>query len=171
MFFPDQTFLGAVGIDGDGNRRLLGLRAGSPHSADNVRGLIEEVVGRHTGQAPPAVFVVGEWPHLTNGVKERFGRSVMVQRCRYEKHRHALGLLPPALQADLLEALLDAYAQEEVRAVKRSLQRLARSIEADHPDVAEVLHDGLDETLTLRRLGVAEPLRPRAGRAQPAPDA
>ena len=37
---------------------------------------------------------------------------------------------------------------------KRRLERLASSLEADHPGAAASVREGLDETLTLQRLGI-----------------
>jgi transposase-like protein len=37
---------------------------------------------------------------------------------------------------------------------KRRLERLASSLEADHPGAAASVLEGLDETLTLQRLGI-----------------
>jgi hypothetical protein len=87
--FPDQSFLGAVGIDASARRRIVGLRAGAVDSEENVRGLVDEVIARHSGQAPPAVFIVGEVPMLVTALTERFGRSILIQRPRMRRQRSA----------------------------------------------------------------------------------
>jgi transposase-like protein len=170
--FPDQSFLGAVGIDASARRRIVGLRAGAVDSEENVRGLVDEVIARHSGQAPPAVFIVGEVPMLVTALTERFGRSILIQRCQHEKRRRVLGLLPPAQQPPTLEALLDAYASEDAKTAKRALQKTLRSLEASHPGAADALRDALDDTLTLQRLGVAKPHgRADAGKSTVSPEA
>ena len=164
--FPDQSFLGAVGIDATGRRRIVGLRAGAVASVDNVRGLIDEVVARHTGQVPPAVFIIGEHPEIAAALKERFGQSILIQRCQHEKRRRVLGLLPPSEQSPILEGLLDAYASPDVKTARKALQRLVRSLEGAHDAAAEALGDCLEDTLTLQRLGISKPVQ-RPGLAAP----
>jgi hypothetical protein len=157
--FPDQSFLGAVGIDASARRRIVGLRAGAAESEENVRGLLDEVIARHSGQAPPAVFIVGEQPTLVSALTERFGRSILIQRCQHEKRRRVLGLLPPSQQPPTLEALLDAYASADAKTAKRALQKILRSLEGSYDAAAAAMRDALDDTLTLQRLGVAKSQR------------
>ena len=48
----------------------------------------------------------------------------------------------------------DAWACTDAELAKRQLERLARSLERSHPSAARSIREGLDETLTLTRLGV-----------------
>ena len=48
-----------------------------------------------------------------------------------------------------------AYASSTVTSARRQLERLARSLEADHPGAAASLREGLEETLTLQALGIS----------------
>jgi hypothetical protein len=153
--FPDQTFLGAVGIDPSGKKQLAGLRAGSATNAPSVAAFLEDLVARHRRSAPPDIFFVGEDPVIQTAIREHFGAAAVLQRSPHEKRRRVLGLLPPSLQPGILESLLDAYAQPDARTAERAFRAVATTLEQDHPKAAALLSEGLSETLTLHRLAAS----------------
>ena len=125
--------------------------------------MIAELVARADAARPPALFFAGEAPALREALQRHFGRSILVQRCPAEKRRRVLGLLPPALQPGTLDEMLAAHRSPDAAQALRSLQRLANSLEAGQPRAAAVLREGLEQTLTLQKLGLAR--RPAAGEA------
>ena len=50
--------------------------------------------------------------------------------------------------------LREAWRLGDAAVAKRRLERLASSLEAEHPGAAASVREGLDETLTLQRLGI-----------------
>ena len=50
--------------------------------------------------------------------------------------------------------LKEAWSLGDAKVAKRRLERLASSLEVDHPGAAGSVREGLDETLTLQRLGI-----------------
>ena len=51
-----------------------------------------------------------------------------------------------------------AYATGDPKRARRLLENLARRLQSDHPGAAASLREGLDETLTVMRLGLPENL-------------
>jgi putative transposase len=70
------------------------------------------------------------------------------------KQRNILGHLPERLHANVTARLRDAWTAGDVAVAHRHLKRLATSLETDHPGAAASVREGLDDTLTLQRLGV-----------------
>jgi transposase-like protein len=52
------------------------------------------------------------------------------------------------------QALRDAYASVDAARAKRMLTNLARRLRDEHPGAAASLEEGLDETLTVKQLGL-----------------
>ena len=65
-----------------------------------------------------------------------------------------IGHLPEALHATVSRALREAWDLENADLAKKRLERLADSLEAKHADAASSIREGLEQTLTLQRLGV-----------------
>ena len=56
------------------------------------------------------------------------------------------------------KALNEVYELENAKTAKRRLEQLARALEDEHPSAARSLREGLEETLTLQRLGIRDAL-------------
>ncbi len=77
-----------------------------------------------------------------------------IQRCQIHKRRNILGHLPDRLHESVKAVLKEAWSLGDVEVAKRRLERLASSLEADHPGAAGSVREGLDETLSLQGLGI-----------------
>ena len=77
-----------------------------------------------------------------------------IQRCQLHKQRNILGHLPERLHANVTSRLRDAWNAGDAAVAHRHMQRLAASLETDHPGAAASVREGLDDTLTLERLGL-----------------
>ena len=58
------------------------------------------------------------------------------------------------MHQNVKSVLTEAWGLGDAAVAKRRLLRLASSLQADHPGAAASVEEGLDETLTLQRLGV-----------------
>jgi len=66
--------------------------------------------------------------------------------------------LPERLRASIRSAMNQAYATRDAGRARRLLDNLARRLEYQHPGAAASLREGLEETLTVMRLGLPENL-------------
>jgi len=95
---------------------------------------------------------------LSFGLRIRFGAHALIQRCREHKKRNVTEALPERLRATVRSAMSQAYATLDPRRARRLLDNLARRLEHQHPGAAASLREGLEETLTVMRLGLPENL-------------
>lgn len=70
------------------------------------------------------------------------------------KRRNVFEHLPQSARPSVKRVLDAAWNAENADLAKRQLERLARSLEREHPGAAASIREGLDETLTLMRLGL-----------------
>jgi putative transposase len=75
------------------------------------------------------------------------------------KKRNVLDHLPERAKPHVRAAINHAYNLDDADKAKAQLERLARSLEEQHPSAASSLREGLDETLTVLNLGVGRTLR------------
>jgi putative transposase len=71
---------------------------------------------------------------------------------------HVIEALPERLRATVRSTMTQAYATRDPRRARRLLENLARRLEHQHPGAAASLREGLEETLTVMRLGLPENL-------------
>ena len=150
----DHLVLIALGIDTEGKKQVLGLREGDTENGQVARSLLRDLVERGLDPERARLFVIDGAKALTSAIRKMFGPLAKIQRCQIHKHRNILGHLPDRLHESVKAVLREAWSLGDATVAKRRLERLASSLEADHPGAAASVREGLDETLTLQRLGI-----------------
>jgi len=150
----DHLVLIALGIDFEGKKQVLGLREGDTENGQVARALLRDLVDRGLEQERARVFVIDGAKALTSAIEKVFGPLAEIQRCQLHKRRNILGHLPDRLHESVKAILKEAWGLSDAKVAKRRLERLASSLEADHPGAAASVLEGLDATLTLQRLGL-----------------
>jgi hypothetical protein len=88
-----------------------------------------------------------------------FGAHTPIQRCQIHKARNVVDRLPKSLHVPVRRAGSQAWEPDDVDKAERLLRNLARRLDQEAPGVAASLFEGLDEMLTVNRLGLPTPLR------------
>jgi transposase-like protein len=96
---------------------------------------------------------------LHAAVKRVWGGNALSPRCQLHKKRNVREHLPQKHWAELSRQLQAAYQETDYALALKGLKTTARWLERLHPDAAASLREGLEETLTVVRLGVPELLR------------
>ena len=152
--FRDHTILVAMGIDSTGKKHVLGLREGTTENASVAGALFSDLVSRGLPADRPLLFVIDGAKALRRAIRDVFGEASVVHRCQIHKIRNVLEHLPQHMHAAVRRAMNDAYKSSKPKSALRQLERLADSLESDHPGAAGSLREGLAETLTLQSLGI-----------------
>lgn len=150
----DHLVLIALGIDFEGKKQVLGLREGDTENHQVAKSLLGDLVERGLDPERARLFVIDGAKALTSAIRKTFGPLAEIQRCQIHKQRNILGHLPDRMHASVTAVLREAWSMSDAAVAKRRLERLASSLEADHPGAAASVREGLDETLTLQRLGI-----------------
>jgi len=154
IILGDHTVLIALGIDIEGKKQILGLREGHTEHSRVVKALLRDLVARGLDPDRARLFVIDGAQALTSALRTVFGPLAAIQRCQFHKQRNILGHLPEHLHANVTSVLRDSWAAGDAALAQRQLKRLATSLEPNHPGAAASVREGLDDTLTLQRLGI-----------------
>ena len=158
VHFGEHVVLAAVGVDERGHKHVLGLREGATENAAAVKALLADLIERGLDTNRSLLIVIDGAKALHKAVAEVFGRRALIQRCREHKKRNVTDALPERLRAGVRSAMVQAYAARDAKRARRLLETLARRLEHQHPGAAASLREGLEETLTVMRLGLGENL-------------
>jgi transposase-like protein len=153
--FQDHCLLIALGIDADGGKHVLGVREGTTENAQVAKALLSDLVERGLGTERKLLFVIDGAKALRKAIRQMFGSLAVVHRCQQHKRENVLEHLPESLRPSVCRALLDAWDAPTAELARRQLERLARSLEREHPGAAASIREGLEETLTVQRLGIS----------------
>ncbi len=150
----DHLVLIALGIDCDGKKQVLGLREGDTENGQVAKALLRDLVERGLDPERARLFVIDGAKALRSAIRKVFGDRGVVQRCQLHKQRNILGHLPAGMHESVKAILREAWSLRGTKLAKARLERLASSLETDHPGAAASVSEGLEETLTLQGLGI-----------------
>ncbi|MEM6796407.1 MAG: IS256 family transposase, partial [Acidobacteriota bacterium] len=156
-----QTLIVVLGVDADGQKRVLGARQGTTESSEVIKSLMRELIDRGLDTEEQRLVVLDGSRGLHKAVGQVFGAKAQVQRCQIHKMRNVKEHLPeshwPWVREQLRQAWLHSDSAEKA---ERLPTCLAKSLEEEYPSASRSIQEGLSETLTLLRLGLSgdEPL-------------
>jgi transposase-like protein len=152
--FGDETLVGALGVDTEGNKMPLTVVHGTTENKAVCKRLLDDLEDRGFDPACGVLFVIDGGKAIFHAICDKWGDTALIQRCRAHKRRNVLDLLPaehhPWVERDLKRAWRTADADQ----AETALRALAAKIARTHPDAAASLREGLTETITINRLGV-----------------
>jgi hypothetical protein len=160
MHLDDNLLMiGAVGIDINGEKHPLGVMEGATENAKVVQALLDNLIDRHLDPNICRLFVVDGAKALSKAIRRTFGADIPIQRCQVHKARNILDRLPPELHASVRRTLRQAWEQDDPVKAERLVRNLAQRLEREAPGVSQSILEGLDEILTVNRLGLPLDLR------------
>jgi transposase-like protein len=155
VHFAEHVILVALGVDSGGYKHVLGLWEGATENSAACDALLGNLRDRGLRTDRSMLFVIDGSQALERPIRNLFGGLALIQRCRVHKKRNVRDHLPEELHDSVMEAMSTAYATPDFGRAKKLLENLARRLEQDHPGAAASLREGIEETLTLKALGLS----------------
>ncbi len=156
--FAEDRMVIALGITRQGEKKILGVvqtaTENEPVCAEFLRGLVERGLRTDHG----LLCVIDGAKGLRKALQSVFGRHALVQRCQWHKRENVLRYLPPRQQATWRRRLQQAYERASYAEARAALLRLRNELRTVNRSAAASLEEGLEETLTLHRLGLFDVL-------------
>jgi transposase-like protein len=153
VHFAESCCVVALGIGIDGVKHPLALVEGSTENATLVTALLVDLRERGLDVTRPMLVCLDGSKALRKAVLDVLERPV-IQRCQLHKVRNVKDHLPQRLRSTVGRKMTDAYHAGSALEAEAALLALATELDRTHPGAAASLREGLDETLTVLRLGV-----------------
>lgn len=153
VHFAGHLCVVALGIDVGGTKHPLAVVEGSTENTTLVRDLLVGLRERGLNTRRPVLAVLDGSKALAAAVREVFDRPV-IARCQLHKIRNVTDKLPEKLRPTVESRMRQAYAAGSELEARAQLEALIRELDKTRPGAAGSLREGLDETLTVLRLGV-----------------
>jgi putative transposase len=157
--YAGEVMTVALGVRENGTKQVLGVRQGATENAAVCTALLEDLQGRGLDTSQPTLLVLDGSKALHAAAKRVWGRNALIQRCQVHKKRNVREHLPQKHWDELSRQLQAAYNQTDYDEALKQLKTTARWLERLNPDAAASLREGMEETLTVVRLGVPDLLR------------
>src|SRR2546422_5260513 len=158
QYFRKECLIVALGVDQQGQKHVLGLWQGATENSTLVRELLADLRERGLNTEAALLVVVDGAKALYKGVREVFGERALIQRCRVHKLRNVLEHLPLEKRQQAAWRLRAAWAKSRPEEAMKELRGCVKWLNTISPGAARSLEEGLEETLTVTRLGLHESL-------------
>lgn len=157
--FARETMIAVLGVTAKGEKHMLGLRQGATENAQVCKELLESLREQGVSTDVPTLFVLDGAKALRAAVESVWGRNALIQRCQIHKRRNIKEHLAKGYWPELSRRLGEAYGETDYDRALSLLKKAAVWLEGINPDAAASLREGMEETLTVVRLGVHADLR------------
>lgn len=155
----ELMMVAAVGIDSGGTKHPLAVVEGATENTATVQALLHNLIDRGLDPTVTRLFIVDGAKALSKAIRQTFGRTAPIQRCQIHKARNIVERLPKHLHPSVRATLRQAWESEDADRAERLIRNLARRLEHEAPGVSASILEGLDEILTVTRLGLPPELK------------
>lgn len=156
--FEGETIVLAVGILVSGEKKLLGFVQTTTENEVSCTEFLQKLVDRGLRYEPGLLVVLDGGKGLRKAINRVFGRKAAVQRCQWHKRNNVCSYLPKGQQAPMRKRLKRAMELESYAEAKAALVKIAKELRLANESAANSLLEGLEEILTLQRLGLMSEL-------------
>lgn len=152
--FAQDSMVIALGVTLTGEKVVLGFVQTATENERVCAAFLRSLVARGLRVARGLLVVLDGAKGLRAAVTSVFEGQAAVQRCQWHKRENVVAYLPKALQDPWRRKLQAAYERPSYAEAKAALLRLRRELGLLNASAVTSLDEGLEETLTLHRLGV-----------------
>jgi len=152
--FADEQIIIALGVTLDGQKIPLGFVEAATENERVCRRFLSDLVDRGLQYEAGLLVVIDGAKGLHKAVTSVLKGHACVQRCQYHKRKNIESYLPKREQSRIRRKLEAAYAKPTYEAARKALDALKPELELTNQSALHSLEEGMEETLTLHRLGL-----------------
>jgi transposase-like protein len=156
--YAQDGLLIALGITIDGVKMILGIEQLHSENARAVEQFFQRLIDRGLAYDQGILFIIDGSKGLERAIEQRFGIHAFIQRCQWHKRENVIAYLGEAQQDLCRHRMQEAYTKTTYTEAKHELEKLDNELSKINPSAAASLREGMEETLTLHRLGLAPEL-------------
>ena len=150
----EQQVLIAVGVTIEGQKVILGFEQTATENAKVCHQFLQSLIDRGLSYQQGLLFVIDGAKGIRKAIDEVFGDYAAVQRCQWHKRENVVAYLGKSEQKRMRKKLQQAYEQPTYEKTKQALGNIRTELKRLDEFAVRSLDEGVEETLTLHRLGV-----------------
>jgi len=157
--FAEEEIIIALGVTLDGHKIPLGFVQAATENESVCRSFLADLVERGLQFESGLLVVLDGAKGLYKAVMSVLQGYVCVQRCQYHKRKNVISYLPKSEQSRIRRQMEAAYGKPTHEEAEKALKALKPGLKLMNLSALTSLEEGLDETLTLHRLGLMPMLK------------
>ena len=152
--FAEDEMIIALGVTSKGEKIPLGFIQAATENERVVKSFLNGLLGRGLSIEEGILCIIDGAKGLYSAIRKVFTDRALIQRCQWHKRENVVSYLPKSLQAIWRRRLQKAYEKSTYEEARNALNRLKPELKLLNESALASLEEGLEETLTLHRLGL-----------------
>jgi len=152
--FQREQIIVALGYDLDGVGHVLDMIQASTENARAVGDMLRKLVRRGMKPGNGMLVVSDGGKGIIAAMKSVFVGMHVHQRCRFHKAENVASYLPDAVQAEWKKRLFTIWKIDDYNEAHAQLLKCVDDLSRINVSAANSLREGLEQTLTLQRIGM-----------------
>lgn len=157
--FADQEMLIALGVTIQGEKIPIGFIQAATENERVCRQFIQSLMQRNLSYHKGLLCLIDGSKGLYAALTKALSGYVAIQRCQWHKRENVISYLPKGAQEDVKKELQKAYDMPTYHQAKAALNALRPALALMNESALSSLEEGIEETLTLHRLGLMRDLK------------
>jgi putative transposase len=149
-----EQMIVVLGIGEHGGKRVLNLVQSHTENGAVCAEMLQELVDRGLKYQQGLLVVIDGGKGIRKAVTDVFGNKAIVQRCRWHKRENVIKYLNENDQETYKRKLQQAYQEDDYNKAHQALMLIGNELKLKNIRAYNSLQEGLEETLTLQKLGV-----------------
>jgi transposase-like protein len=154
--FAGNEMIIALGVTITGEKVLLGMVETSTENHLVCKQFLLGLKDRGLNLDGEILFILDGGKGLNKSVKEVMKEKTLIQRCQWHKRENVMAYLDKSIQESFRGKLQTAYNLPTYEKAKARLDSIGKELKLINKSALESLLEGLEETLTLHKLGMFE---------------
>lgn len=156
--YAQDGLLVALGVTLDGKKVILGIDHACTENTIVADQFFDKLIERGLKFEDGILFIVDGSKGLIKGIERKFQEYAFIQRCLWHKSQNVISYLNKSQQEICKRRLHLAYQKTNYGEAKAAMNILHQELSRINECAANSLAEGLEETLTLHKLGLAPEL-------------
>jgi len=157
-YFGSREIIHCIGITMTGYKICLGFTEAASENNTVIKDLFMNFIKRGIKYQQGILVVADGSKGIKKATEEVFGKYALFQRCQWHKRENIVSYLSRDKKEHYRKRLQRAYEEFQYELAKEKLIAIHGELEKINRSAAQSLMEGLEETLTIHRLGVREEL-------------
>ncbi len=156
--FAENEMVIALGVSITGEKIVLGFIETSTENHKVCRDFLNGLKERGLNLDQEMLFIIDGGKGIYKGIRDVMGDNALIARCQWHKRENVVEYLAKERRAEYRRKLQAAYNQTSYELAKKAMDKIRNELKLINQSAVNSLDEGLEETLTLHRLGMVEKL-------------
>ena len=152
--FAEDEMIIALGVTLTGEKIILGFVQAASENERVIKGFLSTLLGRGLSVEEGILCIIDGAKGLYSAIRKVFQDRALIQRCQWHKRENVVSYLPKSQKTTWRRRLQRAYEKPTYEEARAALNRLKPELKLLNESALASLEEGLEETLTLHRLGL-----------------